>query len=417
MKKIKLSAIYFFIAIISMSFMVSCDINGTDQPEKPANEYLISSEAVSSLTAQESIGIFSELSPDYAPYLTFLISKDVEIRKVIYKTKLKGTNIQASGLVCLPKSAGDYPILSFQNGTNTLHNMAPTEAVNDDLYKIIESIASMGFIVVVPDYIGFGVSSGLPHPYLHAESTKQSILDLIRSAREYCNDDQVTAKSTKDLFIFGYSQGGWATMELQKEIETNYSNEFNLKASSCGAGPYSIEYLTANILSQTEYPTPYFLAYLLNSYHAIGEISNPLSDFFNTPYATLIPGLFDGNHTGGAINSQLSSGLSILLTSDFRTKYETDNKFLGARTAFHANSIAAWKTTTPTKLFHGTADEVIPFSMSQTMLADFKTKGVSDSQIELIPLAGATHTSGVYQAGLQTILWFLQVSGKLAFHS
>jgi len=407
MKNFKQPAIYLYIAILSMFFLGSCDLNNTDTPEKPANQYLISSEVAGSITRDQATAIFTTQSPNDAQLIGYLMQSDVEIRKFIYKTTLKTTKIQASGLVCVPTQPGNYPIMSFQNGTNTLHNMAPTEAVNDDLYKIIESISAMGFIVVVPDYIGFGASSELTHPYLHAESTKQSILDLIRAAKEYCSDDKVTAKTTKDLFIFGYSQGGWATMELQKEIETNYSTEFNLKASSCGAGPYSIEYLTSAILSQPEYPTPYFMAYLLNSYNAIGEISNPLSDFFNAPYATTIPSLFDGNHTGGDINSHLTSNLSVLFTSDFRTKFGTDSKFAGLRTALAANSITAWKTTTPTKLFHGTADEVIPYSMSQKMLADFQTAGVPSTQIQLVSLTGATHTSGVFQAGIQTVLWFL----------
>ncbi len=411
MKNFKQVAKILIVAIISTVLFASCD-NGSSGPDKPANQYLISSESVASVSTQQSLENFSALSPETAPALSFVIKSDVDVRKVIYKTTFKQQKITVSGLVCMPKLAGDYPILSFQNGTNTLHSMAPTEAVDDDLYKIIESVASFGFIVVIPDYIGFGASSELPHPYLHAESTKQSILDLIRAAKEYAADDQVTAKATNDLYIFGYSQGGWATMELQKEIEANYASEFNLKASSCGAGPYSIEYMTTNILSQPEYPTPYFLAYLLNSYHAIGEISNPLSDFFNEPYSTNIPGLFDGMHTGGAINAELTTNLSTLLTSDFRTKYETDSKFQGVRTAFTANSVTAWKTTTPTKLFHGTADEVIPLSISQKMLADFKTAGVSDTQIQLVQLAGADHTSGVFQAGIQTILWFLSIKGQ-----
>ncbi len=129
------------------------------------------------------------------------------------------------------------------------------------MFAIMESLASMGFIVVIPDYIGFGASASLPHPYLDAKSSTQSILDMIRATKEYSTDDKVLAKPTKDLFIFGYSQGGWATMQLQKTIEKDYSTEFNLIASSCGAGPYSIEYMNKYIVDQPIYPMPYFLAY------------------------------------------------------------------------------------------------------------------------------------------------------------
>jgi pimeloyl-ACP methyl ester carboxylesterase len=393
---------FILILILSGLFLNSCNKN--NDPVQPENQYFLSSQLKSTITKQEAIANFTSLSPVAAAIGAFIVT-DIKVQTLIYRTTFQNQNIQASGLVCWPKTAGNYPILSFQNGTNTLFSNAPSVAFNDDLFKIIESMASMGFIVVIPDYIGFGASSKFPHPYMDAKSTTQSILDMLRATKEYGAQDSIVAKPTNDLFIFGYSLGGWATMELQKDIEKNYPTEFNLVASSCGAGPYSIEYLNNLIISQPEYPSPNFLAYVLNSYKAVGNISNPLSDFFNEPYASLIPGLFDGLHSGGSINSQLTTNLTNLLTPDYRTGFATNSKFSLVKSAFLANSIAAWKTTTPTHLFHGTSDEVIPYSMSQKMLADFQTAGVTD-KVELIRIPDADHTSGIYETGLQTILWF-----------
>ena len=407
MKKIQMNRLSIFIFIFAGFFLYSCD---TKKPEtvNPDYQYYLSNELKADITYQDAVTNFTKLSPD-AALISPLSRYDVQVRKLIYKTTFNDQNIQASGLICIPKFEGDFPIISFQNGTNTLYSDAPSVAVNDDLFSIIESVASMGFIAVIPDYIGFGVSSQFPHPYLDAKSTTQSILDMIRATKEYVSDPSILAKSTDKLFIFGYSQGGWATMELQKDIEKNHSSEFNLIASSCGAGPYSIEFLNNSIISQPEYPYPYFLAYVLNAYHSIGLISNPLSDFFNEPYASLIPGLFDGMHSGGSINSELTTNLSDLFTTEYRTEFATNSKFAQLRSAFIANSITAWNITTPTKLYHGTSDEVIPFSMSEKMLADFQTAGVTD-KIQLIPLPGEDHTSGVYPTGLQTILWFLSLN-------
>jgi pimeloyl-ACP methyl ester carboxylesterase len=153
---------------------------------------------------------------------------------------------------------------------------------------------------------------------------------------------------------------------------------------------------------------PYFLTYLLNAYTSIGLITNPLSDFIQTPYAAKIPGLFDGKHSGGTINSELTTQMSGLLTSDYRTGFATNAKFAGIRSAFAANSIEAWKITTPTRLYHGQNDEFIPVSLSQKMLADFKTKGVTDAQMRLVIVPGVDHPLGVIPVGLQTILWFME---------
>lgn len=409
MKNLKLYYFYLLVFVSVFFFLPSCD-NKNDDTEPASFDHFLFNESKYSLTSQEAISkltTFQVIFPETSMF-GLVVKHDVDIQKITYKTTFKNGDIQASGLVCLPKTAGNYPILCFQNGTNTLHSEAPSANPKSDLFSILESVASMGFIVVIPDYIGFGASSQLTHPYLHAESTTQSILDMLRAVKEFGGQEKIVAKPTKDLYIFGYSQGGWATMQLQYAIEKNYSSEFNLIASSCAAGPYSLTYMNTYITEKVDYPMPYFLTYLLNAYTSIGLITNPLSDFIQTPYAAKIPGLFDGKHSGGTINSELTTQMSGLLTSDYRTGFATNAKFAGIRSAFAANSIEAWKITTPTRLYHGQNDEFIPVSLSQKMLADFKTKGVTDAQMRLVIVPGVDHPLGVIPVGLQTILWFME---------
>jgi len=295
MKNLK-SRWFLLIILFTGLTLHSCKDANDPIPEVKNYQYFVSNEWKSELSAQ-SIKFFLLTAQQKYPAVSPLVEKvksDIDVQKITYKTKSLNQETEASGLVYLPKVAGNYPVLCFQNGTNTQHSLAPSVKLTSDILIMLESVASMGFIVVVPDYIGFGVSSNLTHPYLHAQSTTQSILDMLRALKEFTSEDNIIAKPTKDLFIFGYSQGGWATMLLQKEIETSYSTEFNLIASSCAAGPYSLIYMNNYITGQTNYPMPYFLAYLLNAYTSIGLITNPLSDFIQAPYAAIIPGLYDG---------------------------------------------------------------------------------------------------------------------------
>ena len=401
----------FFLMIILFAGLLLNSCNQKDETIKKNYEHFNSNQYKFAITSEQAKFRLTSLQlifPETSVFAT-KANSDIEVHKLIYKTSFKSTGILASGLVCLPKTSGNYPVLCFQNGTNTLHSKAPTENPQDDLFSILESVASMGFIVVIPDYIGFGSSSNLPHPYLHAESSTQSILDMLRAVNEFSSDEKVVAKPTKDLFIFGYSQGGWATMLLQKAIETNYSSEFNLIASSCAAGPYSLEYMNEYIAGQTDYPMPYFLAYLLNAYRTIGLLSKPLSDFIQEPYASKIPGLFDGEHSGGSINSSLTTKMADFLTPEYRTGYSTNSNFTDLKSAFQANSATAWPVSTPTRLYHGSLDNYIPESLSQKMLMDFRTLGVSDSKLQLVIIPGASHESAILTVGLHTILWFLEL--------
>lgn len=408
MKQFRLFAYLFLIVLSSGMFLNSCKTEVDDQNQ--VDQYYLANETKFSLTIDQIKTNLNGLAPNFSTLFGSIITSDVEVQKITYKTTFKNGSIKASGLACFPKNPGNYPILSFQNGTNTVLKDAPSVNPTEDNMLMIESLAATGFIVVIPDYIGFGESASSPHPYLDAKSMTQSVIDLIRATKELSADKSIVAKPTKDLFLFGYSQGGWVTLQTQKSIEKDYSSEFNLVASSCGAGPYSIEYMTDYVLGKDSYPMPYFLAYVINSYINIGSVSNTLADFFQPTYAAKIPGLFDGLHTGGAINAELTTQIPSLLTTDFRTAYSTNSKYTGFKSVIKSNSVEPWSLATPTKLYHGTADEYIPMGVSQKMYTDFLAKDSNnDKKLELVPIPLADHSTAVSVVAFKTLSWFLQI--------
>ena len=411
MERLKGRWVFLIILFTGLTFSACKDSNDPVPPEETNYQYFVSSELNTFVTAQEikqKLAFAQSVFPQVAPFVP-LVKHNIEVQEIIYHTGFQDQDIEASGLVFLPKTAGDYPVLSLQLGTNTQHSQAPSVKLSTEMQFMLESVASMGFIVVVPDYIGFGISANLPHPYLHAQSTTQSILDMLRAMKEYSSKDKVVAKPSKDLFLYGYSQGGWATMLLQKEIETKYPTEFSLIASSCAAGPYSLEFMNRYISGKTDYPMPYFLAYLLNAYTSIGLVTNPLSDFVQAPYAALIPGLYDGNKSGSTINAALTTIIANLLTADYREHFATSAKFAAFYGALIANSVAPWEISTPTKLFHGAKDELIPAAMSENTLAELKTAGTPDAKIQLIMVPDVGHSDGMVPVSILTVLWFLEL--------
>jgi len=406
MKRIRFFGYLLLIAFFSGSILDSCK---TDNSEKAGDQYYLANETKLDLSIDQIKTNLNGLAPDFSSLFGSIIKSDIEVQKVIYQTTFNNKNIKASGLACFPKAPGNYPILSFQNGTNTVLKDAPSENPTSDDMLMIESLAATGFIVVIPDYIGFGESDNLPHPYLDAKSMTQSVLDMIRATKELSNDASIVAKPTKDLFLFGYSQGGWVTLQTQKSIEKDYSSEFNLVASACGAGPYSIEYMTDYVLAKDTYPMPYFLAYVINSYINIGAVTNPLTDFFQPVYAAKIPSLFDGLHTGGGINAELNTQIPTLLNADFRTSYTTNTKYTTFKSVIKANSVEAWSLSTKTKLFHGKDDVYIPSGVSSKMYTDFLAKDANNKDKLELRLVSGDHSTAVTSVVFQTLSWFLQI--------
>lgn len=199
-------------------------------------------------------------------------------------------------------------------------------------------------------------------------------------------------------------------MQLQKYIEENYSSEFNLKASACGAGGYDVRYINDYILAQTSYPMPYYIGYMINSFVKLGDVTNPTTDIFKSPYSERILTLYNGKNSGDEINAQLTTKIADLFTAEYRTGVNTNVKFASVISTLSKNSIAAWKTSIPTMILHGTADTNVPYQGSENIYNDFLEKGVSASKITFVSFPGADHGSAVIPSGVASLTWFIELN-------
>lgn len=397
----KLLLLFFLIVTFS-----GCDLN--TENKVPEDNYLVDFVKHKTYTVDEIKAQLSFYVAVYPELKTILdnLKTGVEVYKITYKTKFKGNEIIASGLVSVPLASGSYPIMSYQNGTNTLHSNAPSVSPDNQIYQLLEFVASAGFIVSVPDYLGFGASDNMFHPYFDKKSTVESITDMLWAVKELANN-YLEAIPKSDLYIMGYSQGGWATMQLQEYIEKNFSSEFTVKASSCGAGGYDVRYINDYVLAQTEYPMPYYIGYLFNSYLQMGDITNPATDIFKSPYSERILKLYDGTKSGEEINAQLTTKVADLFTAEYLTGANSNSKFASVITSLNKNSISAWKTNIPTMILHGTADTYVPYKVSENIYNDFLAKGVSKNTVILVPIPGAGHNSAILPASVASINWFI----------
>ncbi len=398
--------ILFFVLISTFS---GCDLD--DDNKVPEDNYIVDFVKHKTYTVEEiksSLSLYEAFYPELK-VVSDNLKHGVEVYKITYKTKFDGKEIIASGLVAVPATSGSYSILSYQNGTNTENSNAPSVNPDYQLYQLLEFVASTGFIVSVPDYLGFGASSTMFHPYYDKKSTVESVTDMLWAVKEMANNYlQVVPKN--DLYIMGYSQGGWSTMQLQKYIEENYSSEFNLKASACGAGGYDVRYINDYILAQTSYPMPYYIGYMINSFVKLGDVTNPTTDIFKSPYSERILTLYNGKNSGDEINAQLTTKIADLFTAEYRTGVNTNVKFASVISTLSKNSIAAWKTSIPTMILHGTADTNVPYQGSENIYNDFLEKGVSASKITFVSFPGADHGSAVIPSGVASLTWFIELN-------
>ncbi|MGC9352861.1 MAG: alpha/beta hydrolase family protein [Mariniphaga sp.] len=399
------------ILIILLIFSISsCHNLFNNDDDEPETIYLVSYEMVRSYLPVMVETVFEQLVSQYPEMAAMQerVNHGIIIYKITYKTTFKGESQLASGLVCVPTGEGSFPVISYQNGTNTLHSNAPSVNPNYDYYILLEAIASTGFVISMPDYLGFGASDNMFHPYLHKESTVQTVLDMLRAVEELATIREFSLNN--ELYLTGYSQGGWATMQVQKAIEEDFSGEFDLKASAPCAGPYDLNYINEYILSQETYPMPYYFGYLYNSLINLDEEAvPPIAEVFNAPYDSLVPTLFDGSKSGEEINAELTNDVAELFTENYRLNFKTDTLFNSLKEILEANSIEAWNTSIPTKIIHGNADTYVPAVVSENIYTDFVTKGAGN-RVEFIEIPETDHIEGIVPAGLISIGWFLELT-------
>lgn len=367
-------------------------------------QYLVSYNKEKTIEPNSSSALLTSLVilyPDAA-----ILVKDaiyaVEVYTISYKSNYKGDEIIASGLVSIPASEGTFPVISFQNGTNTKNLNAPSVNINSELMLLLQSLASNGYIILATDYIGFGESSGIVHPYYQKESNNSVTTDMLYAMKELMN---VTAPSFNDeIYLMGYSQGGWATLCLHKEIE-DYHPDYIIKATSCGAGAYNLITMSEYILDQEIFPGPLYLPYYVYSHNLYESISLPLNQVFNEPFASQIPDLFDGSKDNSEVNAALNDTIAVLLTEDFRSGFFTSALYEQLRIDLECNSIDAWLTDSKIHFYHGTADLNVPPQESENIYQEFVAAGI-DGNITYTELDSLNHADAVLPWGIKTMLWF-----------
>ncbi len=318
------------------------------------------------------------------------LKHDISLYTITYNTTYNGKKIKASGLVAFPDTDNGMPILNFNHGTTSLHADAPTEDLIQ--YSFFANAASAGYIFVIPDYLGFGISDDIVHPYYRSDITGQTVVDMIRATKELAEIEGYNFNG--DIFLSGYSEGGFATMSAHYNLENNNYSGLNLVASAPASGGYDISGMLDYFLSKDTYHVPYYIAYVAIGYKTSYDWILPLSSIFNEPYASIIPEYFNGKYSGYEINSVLSDDISELLTSNFINNIYTDLELKIIVDAFEENSLDQWVPKNKMIMYHGTDDITVPYQNSVDTYNNFISLGADKNTVEFIDLNGENHSSG-----------------------
>ena len=350
-------------------------------PAPAVDKYLVSFKVLDYISADDMLKYAQKLDPNIKSAYGYKA-----VKLVYYTTNTNNQTVKASGVLVVP-IVGDknYPIsiVVDNHGTTFEDKDVPSNVEVQDSAPNLKTATLFtgieGFATVLPDYLGYGESNGYLHPYIMKYSARASI-DMLNAAKEYLEEYY---NFTNDVFITGYSEGGYVAMEMAREMQEN-NTTYNIKALAPMAGPYDVEKLGVYDLNDSRKMVfPPFLAFIAYSYSKAYDFDLSKivlkSDVFNNI------NLFGGGYDAVEINYYL--GLTDLENNDygFNTHYP-DELFLKdflddfesnpsntLRLALKANSNYEWVPKMPVNIVNCKDDEIIPYFIAdeanQTMHA------------------------------------------------
>jgi pimeloyl-ACP methyl ester carboxylesterase len=336
--------------------------------------------------------------PQFNTYMKY----SIKLYRIIYRTTFKGQPIFASGIISYPTDISDsIPTMIVGNGLIYADEDAPSEFKLPNNFTGFEFIASLGYLTVIPDMIGFGVSKDKVFPIHNYEHSANTMIDFIYASEEFIQAKKLPVNRKK--FLTGYSQGGYIAMATLKMIEERPVPGITIDATAVGAGGFNLVNLLNNAIINNTYSAPSHLALLLYSYDIMYDWDRPLTDFFQEPYAGKIPELLNGQLNRLEIDQQLAYSFDSLLNPVFLYNLKNNNE-PDLMNALRENSVDNWAPKSPLRIIHSTNDDRIPISDSEDTYNKMVANG--SESVTFTPIATEGHVdSGI--AFIEIILqWF-----------
>lgn len=315
------------------------------------------------------------------------INFDITAHKITYLTEnFDGTEVEASGLILIPVVTGSSKLTSFQHSTlakdpdpeRDQEERAPSylSENNAEIYLSAALFASNGYFISAPDYIGYGSTKDMFHPYEHAQTTATTSYDMLVAAREYAEFLEVKFKIDNDtdeeeLYLLGYSQGGNSTMALHKYIEENKGDVFTITRSAMGAGAYHKSAVGDHIFNfqgDLGFSISLYL-WVMDTYDRV-YLQRGMDYYLKPEFAELVKN--DGYFELLDVNTNPQE----IFTDEFIAEINDPNSEFSA--ALADNNVHDWQAKAPIKLYHHENDQLVPYFNSVDARNNMTAKGSTE---------------------------------------
>lgn len=340
----------------------------------------------------------------------------VEYYKMTYTSvDAKGQADTLSGLLVIPDDAtATYPVLVYEHGTSDCKTCIPSSygSTGGDEGQAGVLFAGMGYVALLPDYVGMGDGRGF-QTYVHYSTTISATEDMLKAFRAWAPANNVLINN--QLFITGYSQGGYAAMAFHKYMQSTYGAG-SVTAAAHNSGPYSLSGVMRDlILVDSAYNYPAYIPNTMLGMNEHYEMYSDINDFFKPEFISDIQAYYDGNLKLTALNARIidtlvtnyGSSISHYMIKDAVLSEIENNPSYIVNQILRDNDVYDWKPESPTRIFYCKADDQVPYKNSVVAIDTMYANGTDQNLVKAIDLDSTQDHAGCVQpAFTQTILFF-----------
>ena len=250
-----------------------------------------------------------------------------------------------------------------------------------------------GYALVMPDYLGYGITCDRNHPYLCCELAARNTVDMLFAAQDFLS--KLNRQPQNDsIIIVGFSQGAQSALATLRLLETQYPH-IPVKQCFAGSGPYDVartyDVTIANDNVGLQFTVPLLI---MGTSWGYNLHLDPNYFMYRKTVRHARKYIFSKQYTATNVTifarMGISHKVSKLMTPQGMNKAlpETARLYNGLlrSSIVHVSEtdtiLGEWTPRTPLFLMHSYTDKGVPFENSQSLQLMLETKGVQNVEYD-----------------------------------
>ena len=318
-----------------------------------------------------------------------------------------GEPVTLSGKVYFPKDKQAKRIVIQAHFTSLSNTEIPS--ASDRAESVLRT---KNYVLLQPDYLGYGISSERDHPYLACDVAARNVVDMLLAARDFTERMGIELESDSVVLI-GYSQGAHAILAALRLLETEYP-EIPIQQCYIGGGPYDVARTYDVTIGQDNVGIPFTVPFLIYGTSCAYGLNLDLNYFLKPKaLARAKKYVFSQNYTAAEVQLLGKVGASHKVSKQMRrqgmdkTQPESKRLYDGLirSSIVHVSEtdtiLGDWTPRTPIFMLHSTQDTSVPYENAESLQLMFERKG-----------ANVRYDLGNFGGHISALLRFLSVLDK-----